>query len=591
MCAMGTILVLSIVAGTVLMNCNTRYNATSKQVKAWKEALVAAEGGADLAFAEIRKNGLDSTQGFATANNWSSPAPSPIPAATPSWELGYAHAGPTFGDGGSLSAKVTVDKFQMLSGSSTIGYYRIRSIGSARLGGLRRTGMDDRVNTTTRGDSLLRKIDFSYDHFVSTYGYGDALSTDAGTSANGKAQTTVSNAQISRRIELVVIPVMPIQGAVATSGAFSFPLVDSYSSEYGAYPGTSTPATAPYNTASGQGNVVDGSSTFSGTVYGDVTTNGGAASSGSVSGVIDNNVPVAPVSNLTYTAGVYTAGTPSTITPAAQVMSSVVPYNYQQQTTFWYHYSSISGLTINPAPALYSTGLPTGGIIETNVNIVCDGDVSGIQVNKGVIAKIYFSGNVSGKANTYDNHNVDGPQTLGVTSNPVVLPGYRSVGDATTTNASKTVTSASANFSASDVGKQVIGAGIPSGATIASVTNATTAVLSANATATSSANTTATIVTGYTASGNVSEASHFWMIGEGVNQTITLGSGSPQTNYVVWYAPNADFSVNGNPDFVGAMVVKSMTGNGNNTFHYDTELATSGTPTDYRVASYVEDVR
>src|SRR4051812_47845975 len=106
LCAMCTILVLSIVAGTVLMNCNTRYNMTSRQVKAWKEALVAAEGGADLAFAEIRKNGLDSTQGFSTANNWSSPAPSPIPAATPSWELGYAHAGPTFGDSGSLSAKV-----------------------------------------------------------------------------------------------------------------------------------------------------------------------------------------------------------------------------------------------------------------------------------------------------------------------------------------------------------------------------------------------------------------------------------------------------------------------------------------------------
>lgn len=593
LCAMCTIGVLSIIAASVLMNCATRYNTTSRQVKGWKEALIAAEGGADLAFAEIRKYGSDSSTGFASSANWSSPAPSPIPSANSSWELGYAHAGPTFGDANSLSAKVTVDKFQLMTGSSTVGYYRIRSIGTAKVGGLRRTGMDDRMDKNTRGDSILRKIDFNFDHFLTTYGYGDALATATATTANGKTQSAaVSSTQVTRRIEMIAIPVMPITGAVTTTGAFHFPLVDSYDSQYGAYPGTSTPATAPYNTASLQGDVVDGSSTFSGTVYGNVTTNGGSASSNSVSGVIDNNVPGTPISNLAYTPGVYTTNPGSTITPPAMVMSSSVPYNYQQQTTFWYHYSSINGLTINAAPALYSTGLPTGGIIETNVNIVCDGDVSGITVGKGVNAKIYFSGDVGGKANSYDNNNVDGVQVLGTTSNPVVIPGYRTVGDATTTTSSKTVTSATASFTAADVGDQIVGTGIPSGATIASVTNATTAVLSVNATATSGgASVTATIVTGYTASTNVSECSHFWMIGEGVNQSINLGSGGPATEYVVWYAPNADFSVNGNPDFVGAVVAKSFSGNGNCTFHYDLEIANGGTPTDYRIASYVEDVR
>jgi hypothetical protein len=30
--------------------------------------------------------------------------------------------------------------------------------------------MDDRMSVGTRGDTLLRKIDFYYDHFIATYG-------------------------------------------------------------------------------------------------------------------------------------------------------------------------------------------------------------------------------------------------------------------------------------------------------------------------------------------------------------------------------------------------------------------------------------
>jgi hypothetical protein len=52
------------------------------------------------------------------------------------------------------------------------------------------------------------------------------------------------------------------------------------------------------------------------------------------------------------------------------------------------------------------------------------------------------------------------------------------------TNSSTTVTSATAAFTSADVGGFITGAGIPVGATIASVTNATTIVISAAATAT-----------------------------------------------------------------------------------------------------------
>lgn len=65
--------------------------------------------------------------------------------------------------------------------------------------------------------------------------------------------------------------------------------------------------------------------------------------------------------------------------------------------------------------------------------------------------------------------------------------GNRVVTDGATTNASTTVTSATANFLSGDVGSFITGSGIPANTTIASVTNNTTAVLSAAATATATA--------------------------------------------------------------------------------------------------------
>lgn len=60
----------------------------------------------------------------------------------------------------------------------------------------------------------------------------------------------------------------------------------------------------------------------------------------------------------------------------------------------------------------------------------------------------------------------------------------RFVTDGVTTNADATFTSASASFTAFDVGKTILGTGIPAATTILSVTNSTTVEMSANATAT-----------------------------------------------------------------------------------------------------------
>ena len=68
-CVLGIILVLSLIAGNILFNCVTRYNAASSQVRGWKESVYAAEAGGDLAYAEIRKTVFDPTHAFSTWTN------------------------------------------------------------------------------------------------------------------------------------------------------------------------------------------------------------------------------------------------------------------------------------------------------------------------------------------------------------------------------------------------------------------------------------------------------------------------------------------------------------------------------------------
>src|SRR5436190_19145320 len=67
LCVLGTILVVSAIGGNILLNCVTRFNAASSQVRGWKESLYAAEAGGDVAYAEVRKTILDPTHAF---NGW-----------------------------------------------------------------------------------------------------------------------------------------------------------------------------------------------------------------------------------------------------------------------------------------------------------------------------------------------------------------------------------------------------------------------------------------------------------------------------------------------------------------------------------------
>jgi hypothetical protein len=411
-----TLVIVSIIGAGVLYNCTTRYNVTSKQVKAWNEALYAAEAGADYGFAEVRKiisTGCQTsgTTCFSTTfsnDSWATPTPAPTPG--PSYTYKSA-SNPSvsiqFGQNNSQSATVTVDAFTT---TNTFACYRIRSVGTATLSGLRRMGMDDRLmsqaDTTSHfvngsatrgsGDSLVRKIDFSYDHFLATYGDGDG---------NSKSLQTVQSPQVTRRIETVAVPQWAITGALKATGSFNGPgssgVIDSYDSKNGAYSFVANNPASSYYSYSQHGDVSVGTSSFTegGPIYGNVTTNGGNVthSGTSISGTIDNSVPFTfpPLLKPTYPTGYTSAGSGSTTISPTQAMAT------SGNPNFYVTSGSSSNLTINA----YSSG---GKTYETHVTVVVNGDLANVTIAKGVVAQIYFTGDFSAKAKDIVNNNVDG---------------------------------------------------------------------------------------------------------------------------------------------------------------------------------------
>ena len=490
-CALATILIISLIGANVLLNCATRYNASSKQVKAWKEALYAAESGGDIGFNEVRRTCSSPGNAF---SGWTSPAPSPIPTPgigpTPFVVTSYYKTGYTFGQSNSLTTSVTVDNFYKDPLSDT-DCYRIRAKGTAKVFGIPRVGMDDRMDGSTRGDSWLRRIDFNYDHFFATYGYGDGLVGPSPT------PVAVPYPQITRRVELIAVPISAFTGALRVENAFNGPgsagVVDSYDSKNGAYTFVANNPASPYYADSRNGDVSVGTASFTegGPIYGNVTSGGGTVSySGTtISGTIDNSVPfvLPPLVKPTYPSGYVSSGGGSpTINPAQAMPSSGNP-------NFYVYTGSLSSLTINSAAGA-----------NTEVTVVVNGDLGKVKIADYVKARIYFTGNMSVKANDLVNNNVDGTSPYISRAGQMQLYGVSPTGGST--------------------------------------------------------------------------------------QTIDISA--PGNVYATIYAPDANITLTGNPDWFGAIVANSFSGNGNTGFHYDKEIAyIKGIAVDYQLASYIEDVR
>lgn len=485
LCALCTILIVSAIAGTVLLNCTTRYNVASNQVQSWKAALQAAEAGGDIAYAELRKTILDPSNAF---SGWTN--------------SGVVHTSPvTTFSGANLKASSAVDLFytDAVNGNP---WYRIRSKGIAPMLGLFRTGMDDRMMTGVRGDSLLRKIDFNYDHFISAYGpNGDCV---------GKALVAVSHPQLARRIELIAAPVTPFEAAIKAGGTFyglgSAAFVDSYRSTDGAYDSTvkDNPSDWRYGDShSGTVEINSAVATILGSIFGNVYTNGGSVTkkTSSISGIIDNNVPfdLPPFRMPSTTTWNYVAS-PSAVIPNTTITPSVAGSAASPSYYLMSSFANNGSLTVNPV-------VVNGVAQETYVAIHVTGDIGQntssqptITVPAHVHLQVYFDGNFQTKA-----------------QNIVNTSGY---------------------------------------------------------------------------AGNL----QFYAISPtdpSVQQTIDLNSGGGSTAgfAAVFYAPSANFTINGGPDIVGAIVCKNFYANGNVHWHYDRALDTMGDVVDYRIASYVEDIR
>jgi hypothetical protein len=541
-CALCTIVIVSLIGANVLVNCITHYNVTAKQLKGWKEALYAAEAGGDAGFDEVRK-ALNPLSLPFTTDGWAA-APSPAPTPGPAWTKTISG----FGQEGNLSTTVTIDKLFDTTGTipSSTPYYRIRAVGTARLFGLPRVGLSDQflaggpnfvANSASRGvgETLLRKIDFKYDHFKASYGDGDG---------HNLSLSTVTFPQITRRIELVAVPkYFVFGGAMRVVNLFDGPgsagFLDSYNSKNPTNPNPSSPqvvnnnipgpnttsyygsnpSNSTYLADAHDGDVSVGAKNFAegGPIWGDVTTNGGniTHSGYQISGTIDNNVPFTiPPLPAPDTTG-FTAGNSGTGADTATGTSESSPTGFV--------YSGITGhKTIKNGNAGSST------FPYAYAKIVVNGDITGqITVERGVTAEIWFTGNMKVKAGDLDNQNVDrGTKT----ANPGSL-------------------------------------GVPP------LTPPTPAD-----------------------DPNPSRVGHMKFFGispttSGVMQTIEIDP--PGNIFATFYAPSADITVTGDTDIFSAIVGRSFSGNGNTGFHYDKALnqVDIGVVTDYQVVSYVEDIR
>src|SRR5205085_6612020 len=206
--------------------------------------------------------------------------------------------------------------------------------------------MDDRMGPNTRGDSLLRKIDFNYDHFVATYGpNGDGVGQTlvAMIDASGNPRP-----QISRRIELIAAPMTPFEAAIKAGGTFyglgSAAYIDSYRSTTGSYDASvkTNPSDPRYpDSRSGTVEINSSVATIQGSIYGNLYTNGGTVTkkTTSIFGIIDNNVPFSlspfimpSTAGWNYHSSPAVINPNTTITPAAA--GSADKPNYYLVTSF-----------------------------------------------------------------------------------------------------------------------------------------------------------------------------------------------------------------------------------------------------------------
>jgi hypothetical protein len=360
---------------TTYQSIQTKYRSIH-QTASWKEALLTAEGGVEMAMNEIRKTLYDAPNAFA---GWEKSADeiaaaSTAPGAT-AGNMTYwmsSNAILREGEGGLESwARVTVDAPRSLVDRRGEKWYRIRSLGIADLPG-------PTMVAGEKQDLRLRKYDFLIDR----------------RSGRNLAKPQASRPQASRMLETIAKPVGAFPLAVLGVGSVDMNnhniQIDSYDSRDAAKStnGGYDPAKRQESGDVGtNGKVINAGGAH---IYGDVYTNKGTVlGAENVSGDVINDFykEIIPVQRPKTVAD---SGTPLFVTGGATFVATPdVPSNYQ-----------LSSLTLNGAnDVLYISGAADKS--DTYCQIVVTGDINvtggnaQIKLAPGVHVRIFVQGNAT----------------------------------------------------------------------------------------------------------------------------------------------------------------------------------------------------
>jgi hypothetical protein len=350
------------------------------QTASWKESLLTAEGGVEMAMNEIRKSLYDPNNAWA---GWDKSADeisgaSSDAAGATAENMNYSLVSSVIfreGEGGLESwANVKVDAPRSLVDRRGEKWFRIRSLGIATLPG-------GAVLAGEKEDLRLRKFDFFTDR---------------------RSGRNLTKPQASRLIEAVAKPVGAFPLAVLGINTVDMTdqniVVDSYDSRDNnkSTNGGYDPAKRQQNGDVGtNGQVINAGGAH---IYGDVYTNNGSVlNAQNVTGVIQNDFykEILPVIRPNTTAD---AGTPLYVndTTTLQALAGS-PSNYQFSTV------SLSGQSV-----LYIKGATDGS--DTYCQIVVTGDIamSGqaqIKLDKGVYVRLFVIGDADISGNGFLNPN------------------------------------------------------------------------------------------------------------------------------------------------------------------------------------------
>jgi Tfp pilus assembly protein PilX len=412
--ALLTLFILTMVAVGVLRTTVPRYQV-AHQAAGWQEARLAADAGIDIALERLNRNVPNPAASTADWSGWkrtvstaatglmlarsNATAVTGLTAtgstliASPSIHLDNVDVSPTAGTIATTDIQLTALYTSSGTAASAINpWFRIRSMGTASVGGPPRAAID-KMDTTLRRLSLRA--------MRPSLAANDVLTT-----------STVPFPNASRIVEVLARPVTPFTRAIETEDALtlgnsnnwevnSYDSADNNKSNNGLYPGDSSPK------IQSNGDIASNKRNPDAGPYGALITANGAQVLGNVSTNGGDNPNTSAFENISGAGGIDSTRISSDFTggldaPPVPTVSSYTmkPSGYQSGTPFPASGSNSTDVyyrvyTTDPALGSFAVS-GTGRItifIDGNWNIGT-GAGAAVTIPPGVNATIYVKGNV-----------------------------------------------------------------------------------------------------------------------------------------------------------------------------------------------------